>query len=670
MASGVAPARGHRVLPQDRASTDGVETLDFDLHDGVSQHHFFRRGPVAAHLIATSGHAPRVLFAFPAGNTGIGIWFEAGPATVALAASGRLAPVERADGMRGVATVITADAAWLRVRGVVLGSVRGLREFARTGVTPAGFAIAIDPGPPLRVHRTTLDGRHHVELAITMEAGGRAAIDAAGQIVIAAGPSGAIQIALTALADDEPLTPIPAAEILTVMEGACPRSLAALAFLSYEEKLLAGSWRFLTYFGRDTLLSLMLLLPALRPAMIEAGLGAVIERLGSDGSVAHEEAIGEWAARGHLAGASPPLDLREPLYDDAMVDDDFLLAPVLAAYLLDSAAGRGRAAAFLERVTPRGTTYREAMLANLALVLRRALPFADAPGVATLIHLKEGASVGEWRDSHEGLGFGRVPFNVNVALIPAALAAAASLFASSLFGSKIAEAREAERALARWRHAGAFFHVEIPAAEAAARLGSYATALGLDPGPALASLDGVVAFPAIALDGSGLPIPVMHSDDSFVLLFTRPDAAYLEQAAQRLLRPFPAGLRTPVGVVVANPAFAPCPVQRALFTSDHYHGTVIWSWQQAMLAAGLRRQLTRHDLPDRARAALLSAERALWEVIAAGELYRDTELWTWAARGGWFERVAFGARGGHHDESNAAQLWSTVYLAVRPPSPR
>lgn len=651
----------------DRRSAGDVETLDFDLHDGVSQHHFFRRGPIAAHLIATSGKAPRVLFAFPAGNTGIGIWFETGPANVELAVAARLAPVERADGMRGVATVITASASWLRVRGVVLGSVRGLREFAHTGVTPEGFASAIDPGPPLVVRRTTLDGRHHVELAITLEAGGRAVIDAAGQIVISAGPSGEIRIALTALADDEPLTPIPATEILTVMEGACPRSIAALAFLSYEEKLLAGSWRFLTYFGRDTLLSLMLLLPALRPAMIEAGLGAVIERLGPDGAVAHEEEIGEWAARGHLAGARPPLDLREPLYDDKMVDDDFLLAPVMAAYLLDSAAGPGRAEAFLRRKTRRGITYREAMSANLALVLRRALPFADAPGAATLIGLKEGVDVGEWRDSNEGLGFGRVPFNVNVALIPAALSAAAQLFASPLFESRIAEAREAERALAQWRHAGAFFQVEIPAAEASARLASYATALGVDPGPALASLDGVMAFPAIALDASGLPIPVMHSDDSFVLLFTKPDAAYLEQAAQRLLRPFPAGLRTPVGVVVANPAFAPCPMQRALFTSDHYHGTVIWSWQQAMLAAGLRRQIEREDIEMGTRASLLSAEAVLWEVIDAGAPHRDAELWSWAVEGGEVERVAFGARRGHHDESNAAQLWSTVYLAVRPP---
>jgi hypothetical protein len=655
--------------PALRFAADEVETLDFDLREGRCHHHFFRRGPIAAHVSATSGRAPRVLFAFPAGNTGVGVWFEEGAEAVELAVEGRLAPVERGDGMRGVSAVITARAPRIGVRGVVLGSVRGLREFGYSGEAPAGLESWIEPGPPLVIRRTTLDGGHHVELTIAPESGGSATIDAAGRIVLTAGPSGEIRITATALADDAPLTPIPAAEILADVEGACPRALAALAFLSYEEKLLAGSWRFLTYFGRDTLLSLRLLLPALRPSMIEAGLGAVIERLGAGGAVAHEEMIGEWAAREHLTRELRPEDLREPVYDDSMVDDDFLLAPVVAAYLIDHAGGRARAEAFLARKTSRGRTYREALEDNLGLVLRRARPFADAPGPANLIRLGEGAPVGEWRDSNEGLGFGRVPFNVNVALIPAALEATAQLYASPLFGAREVEAREASRSLARWRCAGAFFQVEIPADEARERIGSYAASIGVDPGPAIASIDGVVVFPAIALDGEDRAIPVMHSDDSFVLLFTTPDPAYLEQAAQRLLRPFPAGLRTPVGIVVANPAFAACPTQRGLFTSDHYHGTVVWSWQQAMLAAGLRRQLARVDLGDRVRATLEAAEGALWEVIRASAPHHGSELWSWGIAGGWFERVAFGAGRGHHDESNPVQLWSTVYLAVKQPMP-
>ena len=70
-----------------------------------------------------------------------------------------------------------------------------------------------------------------------------------------------------------------------------------LRFLSYREKFLAGSWRFNTYFGRDTLMSLRLLMPALQPPAIEAGLNSVLARLADDGEVAHEEGIGRVRGR-------------------------------------------------------------------------------------------------------------------------------------------------------------------------------------------------------------------------------------------------------------------------------------------------------------------------------------------------------------------------------------
>lgn len=70
----------------------------------------------------------------------------------------------------------------------------------------------------------------------------------------------------------------------------------ALAFLSYSEKLLAGAWRFLTYFGRDSMIAALLLDPVLsygKGGSMEAVIGAVLERINRhDGSVCHEEVIG------------------------------------------------------------------------------------------------------------------------------------------------------------------------------------------------------------------------------------------------------------------------------------------------------------------------------------------------------------------------------------------
>jgi hypothetical protein len=639
-----------------------VETLAFALREGLSQNLFFRRGPVAAHVVATSGAAPRVLFAFPAGNTGAGLWFEPRAEPVAVEVEGPLAVVEKGS-MRGVSATLSIAAPELRVRGAVLGSVRALRAYAHRGEAPVGLVQDVDEGPPFTLARTTLDGRHRVVLHLSPQGGASVRADSTGRITLAAAPGEPLRLTITALTDEPPLTPIPSDDLLAPGAVTDPHAHAVLAFLAYEEKLLAGSWRFLTYFGRDTLLSLHLLLPVLRPRVVESGLGAVLDRLGPEGDVAHEEAIGEWAALERPTEGRRPEDPCESVLDRSMVDDDFLLAPLAAAALLVGPC-RERAREFLSRRTPGGDTYAEALSRNLSLVLRLAAPFAEAPVARSLIALREGHAAGNWRDSDEGLGGGRIPFDVNAAMVPAALSAAARLYASGLLGDPPPGADRVRALAVAYRRAFDLFRVQVPADEAHRRVAAYADAMGIDPAPALASIQGDIAFPALSLDTEGTPIPVMHSDDGFVLLFTDPPPSYVEEAAARIVRPFPAGLRTPAGLVVANPVFCKERALRDLFTPAHYHGTVIWSWQHALYAAGVRRQLRRADLPLRTRAALALAKGVLGEVLRTSKAWRTSELWSVWARAGKLERVPFGALGAHHDESNAAQLWSTVVLAL------
>jgi len=66
--------------------------------------------------------------------------------------------------------------------------------------------------------------------------------------------------------------------------------------------------------------------------------------------------------------------------------------------------------------------------------------------------------------------------------------------------------------------------------------------------------------------------------------------------------------------------------------------------------------------------ALRDAQSALWRAIEATRGYSRSELWSWRHEPGGDVPVAFGAGQGDADESNAAQLWSTVYLAVQPPA--
>jgi hypothetical protein len=180
--------------------------------------------------------------------------------------------------------------------------------------------------------------------------------------------------------------------------------------------------------------------------------------------------------------------------------------------------------------------------------------------------------------------------------------------------------------------------------------------------------EGELNFHALALAADGAPIPVMHSDEGFALLFGEPDAARIDEDVAVLMRPFPAGLMTSVGMLVANPAYC-APALQALFSRNAYHGTVVWSWQQALFAAGLERQLQRRDLPEDVRAHLIAAQKVLWSAITATQSMKNSELWSWSFDGGHYRVAPFGSTAADADESDAAQLWSTTYLAVRPPRP-
>ena len=261
---------------------------------------------------------------------------------------------------------------------------------------------------------------------------------------------------------------------------------------------------------------------------------------------------------------------------------------------------------------------------------------------------------------------------MNAVLVPAALAAAAQLHDSGLLRPYLTAADRTLFAAAAqqartWRsRAPPLFDVAISNAAAAHAVGAYAAAQGIAPQPALRALGaGALHFHALALAASGAPIAVMHSDEGFALLFADLEAQELERTVGALLRPFPAGLMSDAGMLVANPAFA-APALQQEFNRNAYHGTVVWSWQQALFAAGLQRQLARRDLPPAVRAQLLEAQRTLWAAIDATRSLRNSELWSWRFVADHYQVVPFGSAAADADESNAAQLWSTVYLAVRP----
>lgn len=651
--------------------------LQFRMTEGGIENAFFQSGDIAAHLLLNSGDKPRILVAFPAGNSGAGIWFEPTVTRVRWTLGPVTGQTQTVDGhpWHGIAAQASVTGDTLVIKDAVLGSVRVLRDYQlgqgyaeQVAATPKIVAQPELTERSVRWQRPRLDGAPGYAIALTAKDGRFVRED--GHIVLHPDHAGeAVHLRIEASTGETPLTPF--THLLNDKAQNDKRSRDALQFLSYREKFLAGSWRFDTYFGRDTLMSLRLLMPVLQPAAVDAGIASVLVRLSPDGQVAHEEGIGEFAVLQHLKEQGKPS--ADPLYDYVMVDDDYMLPPVAAAWLLEDPRGREGARAFLAGKL-NGQRQGDALVRNLLFVAESSKAFAHKPVYSNLVSLKPNAPVGQWRDSNEGIGRGRYPYDVNAVWMPAALRAIGQFLDAGLLDDYTTPAQRerlltAAASAGEWeRQASALFSVQLPSGQAAQQVRDYARQIGVSDASALKALgDSALEFPAISLDAQGHPIPVLHSDEGFRLLFGRPDAAALDRRVTSLMRPFPAGLMTDVGMVVANPAYAGTDVWTR-FGNNAYHGTVVWAWQQAIMAAGLKRQLARDDLPAATRAHLEAAQSELWKGICAAGSMRTSELWSWSYVNGHYRIEPFGAEGAHEDESNAAQLWSTVFLALPPPA--
>ena len=250
-------------------------------------------------------------------------------------------------------------------------------------------------------------------------------------------------------------------------------------------------------------------------------------------------------------------------------------------------------------------------------MVERAAAFADDPRAVNLVGIKPGRMTGNWRDSEQGLGRGRYAYDVNAALVPAALDAAARLLESGLLDEyldadqrrTLTQARARARVWAAQR-AALLRRRRFRDARARQNIAAYAKEIGVDGERALTQPErraAGVPRTVAGREGHADPDPAFGRG-----LPAAADGARRRMSSTRcvdaIMRPFPAGLMTDVGLLVANPALASAELRRE-FTRFAYHGTVVWSWQQALLAAGLERQLRRADLPA-ARAHTAVAARA------------------------------------------------------------
>ncbi|KAK4985240.1 hypothetical protein LTR50_006088 [Elasticomyces elasticus] len=628
---------------------------------------------------------PRLLVAWPAGNSGVVAFFQPQNGVngslgiqVQNSSSGALQPVyvpansSSGNPFVGVSGMISFNtSATLTV--AILGSIRTIRDFTEGPsilIPKIQSAISVEATSDggVMMTRLWLDNITTTILKLSPASGGQS-----DQVTInnktASFSTGTYSF--SASFNYPQLQPLSATKALNAASQGLiaqnPDQTTSLSFLSYTTKLLAGAWRFLTYFGRDSMISLLLLQPVLSEGeggAIEAVIAAVLERINqTDGSVAHEETIGDYSTYLNL---NNNITSTAPQYDYKMVDSDYYLPIAMNNYFVQSATGRQRTSSFLSigaTVDPanQGLKYGDLALINAEKIMNTSAAFAATGGqtMQNLIHLKEGEIVGEWRDSTYGIGGGRIPYDVNTALVPAALRAIAALSAAGFYSTHPDWNTTASSYAKVWEdNTLKFFEVTVSASDARSLVQTYVTESSFAGPSNVGNITSDVVFHGLALDGNNGQsiVRVMNTDDCFRLFLLNSTnqtqlTSFVDQAATHIRQPFPVGLSTSVGLLVANPAYGGDPIYAANFTNNAYHGTVVWSWQLSMMAAGLQRQLARctsSSVPDfctntAVHSNVLAAYNHLWDLIDANRAALGSEVWSWIYRNGDYHLTPLGA---------------------------
>lgn len=285
---------------------------------------------LASPLIRTDNDSPaqhRLLFAWPAGNSGAALFltspdskddtpilkFKADIEGRVLDSYDYEPDYDSPSGLPNVGVsgrLEVSGSAVLRCNLAILGSIRTIRDYTEGHGTlnqHVQNSIAVSENDVLDkavcISRLWFDGKTTTSVTITSDdEAGKARITNINSDIIAEFSPG--EYMFEAQFDYPQTRYMPPTQLLKpsyhYLITEQPDAVRSLSFLCTSDKILAGAWRYLTYFGRDSMISLLLLNPILsegQHGIIETGLSAALERInGEDGSVCHEENLGDYPA--------------------------------------------------------------------------------------------------------------------------------------------------------------------------------------------------------------------------------------------------------------------------------------------------------------------------------------------------------------------------------------
>ena len=614
-----------------------------------------------------------------------------------------------------------------------VGELRGRLE-PHVAIVSAGARKII------QVTKSSLTGRNHLILEIGFDSA-RVASRAAGRAVaLDARGDGPIDLTVRVASDARPLTPLSRSEIfdrafLVFADSAAKRDprverqLSAVELLSSREKLMAGLPNFATYFGRDQMMSALMMQQVWTPAMMEHVMGSVLRKLAPNGEVSHEEALGGQAIREGAAeyvrlvdssramakrGATRDAetfvtrarvvigDLERVRENYHMIDDEFQLPVLVARYLADPRLDAEKKVAFL-RGTERGVSRLSLLVQELEVVASRAAPYAGQQVATNLVGFAPRDATHweseSWRDSGAGYANGRFAMDINAIWVPMSLQAIGDIIASLRalrlargstipgvtpgpnFGKYLTDGTVLTNVEHAWSGAVRHFVVRLEAGDEQARIRAKLSSLPeVERGHWVGVLANTnadrdsIVFLALSLDAAGRPIDVVNTDPATALFLadlSGRGAAPLDITPFRnidpFVRPYPAGLFVDrLGPVVANDTYATPEVWSA-FEKDQYHSPrVVWGREVNLITLGLVHQIA---LAVDARGRPRDPSQTAYVASLTGAL-RKIQSAVDASGLRHFELWSYRIDGGRllpvrYGTSSDVQLWNTTSLAVQ-----
>ncbi|MGI9078948.1 MAG: hypothetical protein ACR2G6_16720 [Gemmatimonadaceae bacterium] len=387
------------------------------------------------------------------------------------------------------------------------------------------------------------------------------------------------------------------------------RQVRGVELLSSQEKLMAGLPNDATYFGRDMMMTALMMETVWSSTMAEHVIASVLRKLSPTGQVSHEEALGGQAIRENageynevlaryfrlartsapaLAGLARARELLANFHavreNYNMLDDEFQLPVLAARYLGNPSVSASRKRSFLADSSAGGVPRVKLLLREMGLVAHMAAPYAQSPIATNLVGFPKRDSTrwfpGSWRDSGAGYANGRYAMDINAIWVPQALESIADIIAvlrtlgytpdqiaalaSDTGGSPpnpmLRDPDLLVRAVRTWNGAVRHFVVTLSPQEIRANVESKLRWLPAEEREywqtvlrPSAALSDSLAFLALSLDAEARPIPVVNTDPAtWLFLHNRGKQTEIQDAQrERALRDVRAFMRPyPVGLLV------------------------------------------------------------------------------------------------------------------------